>query len=151
MSKIVITDVDGTLVKDGTLDINPEYYEVIAKLIEKGIRVVICSGRSYSSVSKLFRPLADKLYFICDGGSVIRTKNEILKSYPFDKELWMQMYKSAKSVKDCDCFISTVGPCYAEDPDSEMYRWLVDSYKFDMTRIHGIEEVKEDVIKRNEY
>lgn len=151
MTKIVITDVDGTLVKDGTLDINPEYYDVISKLIDKGIHVIICSGRSYSSVSKLFKTLVDKLFFICDGGSVIRTKNEILKSYPFHKELWMQMYKSAKDVKDCDCFISTVGPCYAENPDGEMYHWLVDSYKFDMTEIHSIEEVREDVIKLSVY
>ena len=151
MSKIVITDVDGTLVKDGTLDINPEYYEVISKLIDNGEYVVICSGRSFSSVSKLFKPIVDKLFFICDGGTVIRTEKEILKSYPFDKELWMQMYQSAKSVKDRDCFLSTVGPCYAEDPESEMYRWLVDSYKFDMTEISSIEEVKEDVIKVSVY
>ncbi len=151
MTKIVITDVDGTLVKDGTLDINPEYYEVISKLIDKGIHVVICSGRSYSSVSKLFMPLVGKLFFICDGGSVIRTQNEILKSYPIEKELWMQMYRSAKSVKERDCFISTVGSCYAEDPNSEMYHWLVDSYKFDMTKIDSIDDVKEDVIKLSVY
>lgn len=28
MIKMVMTDIDGTLIKDGTLQINPEYYEV---------------------------------------------------------------------------------------------------------------------------
>ena len=29
MIKLVVSDVDGTLVKDGTLEINPEYMDVI--------------------------------------------------------------------------------------------------------------------------
>lgn len=41
MIKMVMTDIDGTLIKDGTLQINPEYYEVIEKLVEKGIVFVV--------------------------------------------------------------------------------------------------------------
>ena len=29
MIKLIATDIDGTLVADGTLDLNPEYYDVI--------------------------------------------------------------------------------------------------------------------------
>lgn len=36
MIKLIVSDIDGTLVKDGTLDINPEYMDVIRKLTEKG-------------------------------------------------------------------------------------------------------------------
>ena len=32
MIKLIVSDVDGTLVKDGTLEINPEYRDVIKKL-----------------------------------------------------------------------------------------------------------------------
>ena len=34
MIKLIATDVDGTLVKDGTMTINPEYMTVIRKLTE---------------------------------------------------------------------------------------------------------------------
>ena len=37
MIKLVASDVDGTLVPDGTFEINPEIYDVIKKLKEKGI------------------------------------------------------------------------------------------------------------------
>ena len=54
MDKIVISDVDGTLVKDGTLDINPEYCGVVKELMDKGIQVVISSGiPSSSTVTRL--------------------------------------------------------------------------------------------------
>ena len=37
MIKLIVSDVDGTLVKDGTLEINPEYMDVIKKLRKKEI------------------------------------------------------------------------------------------------------------------
>ena len=43
MIKMVMTDIDGTLIKDGTLQINPEYYEVI----EKRNRVCDCFRKTY--------------------------------------------------------------------------------------------------------
>ena len=59
MIKLIVSDIDGTLVKDGTLDINPEYMDVIKKLTEKGIHFVACSGRQYSSEKQLFAPVKD--------------------------------------------------------------------------------------------
>ena len=49
MIKLIATDIDGTLVKDGTLMINPEYMTVIEQLTQKGILFVVCSGRQFSS------------------------------------------------------------------------------------------------------
>ena len=67
MIRLVVCDVDGTLVKDGgsASALNPEYYEVVRKLSEKGIQVVICSGRQKASIEKLFEPVkarSAKLY-----------------------------------------------------------------------------------------
>lgn len=35
MIKLIATDIDGTLLKDGTLMIDPEYMTVIEKLLQK--------------------------------------------------------------------------------------------------------------------
>ena len=58
MIKLIASDIDGTLVKDGTLAIDREYMEVIGRLIDKGIVFVACSGRQYRSERKLFTPVA---------------------------------------------------------------------------------------------
>ena len=47
MIKLIATDIDGTLLKDGTLMLDPEYMTIIEKLIAKGIRFVACSGRQF--------------------------------------------------------------------------------------------------------
>ena len=40
MIKLIATDVDGTLVKDGTLLIDPEYMTVVSRLVDQGIHFV---------------------------------------------------------------------------------------------------------------
>lgn len=37
MIKLIVSDIDGTLVPEGNTDLNPEYLEVIKKLTENGI------------------------------------------------------------------------------------------------------------------
>ena len=58
MIKLIATDIDGTLLRDGTLMLDPEYMTVIEKLIAKGIRFVACSGRQFISERKLLLPSA---------------------------------------------------------------------------------------------
>ena len=37
MIKLIATDVDGTLLKDGTMQLDPEYFTVIRQLVDQGI------------------------------------------------------------------------------------------------------------------
>lgn len=50
MIKLIATDVDGTLVKDGTMQIDPEYMTVIKELVQKGI-ILLSAPADSSSVS----------------------------------------------------------------------------------------------------
>ncbi len=43
MIKLIVSDVDDTLVPEGSVDLNPEYFDVIRKLQEKG--VIFCRGQ----------------------------------------------------------------------------------------------------------
>ena len=116
MIKLIVTDIDGTLVKDGTLDINPEYMDVIKKLTEKGIHFVACSGRQYCSERQLFVPVKDRIFFISDGGTLIRTSEKILKVHTLSAEIWKNMARMA------------------------MFRWLHDSYGYDIREVPDLLE-----------
>ena len=41
MIKLIATDVDGTLVKDGTLLIDPEYMTVVSRLVDQDRKSVV--------------------------------------------------------------------------------------------------------------
>ena len=44
MIKLIATDLDDTILPEGTFDLNPEYYEVIRELKKKGILFAASSG-----------------------------------------------------------------------------------------------------------
>lgn len=148
MKKLIVMDVDGTLVKDGTLDLNPQYHTVLRQLAEMGNHVVICSGRHASSTKLLFEPIKELLTFVSDGGTTISTATEVLKTYPLDTEVWREMYRDVKEMEGCDCFLAGPNMCYGEDENSEMYRWIVESYKFPMTKVDPLCEVDDPMITK---
>ena len=48
MIKLIASDIDGTLVKEGSHEISPEYFEVIEELKDVGIR--FCGTRLFYSI-----------------------------------------------------------------------------------------------------
>ena len=65
MIKLIATDIDGTLVADGTLDLNPEYYDVIKELKRQAdVREQVSRkySRQYLMTSVLFQKM--ELVFI---------------------------------------------------------------------------------------
>lgn len=141
MIKLVVSDIDGTLVKDGTLDINPEYMDVISKLTEKGIHFVACSGRQFCSEKQLFAPVKDKIFYISDGGTVVRTLDKILNVHTLPIEIWKNMAIMAKKeMPECDYFLSAPEGSYAENSNTPMFHWLKDSYGYDIQEIPDLLE-----------
>lgn len=150
--KMIATDIDGTLVKDGSLTIDPEYFKVIKDLVDAGIVFVACSGRQYVSERKLFAPVKNDILYITDGGTVIRTPKEILKVSKLSDEIWHGMYDSMEELPSCDCFICTPDYSLAENAHSKMFRWLKDSYGYDIREVPKLTEVPDiDVIKFTVY
>ena len=64
MIRLIVTDVDGTLVEDGSPNINPKLFETILKLREKGIQFAVASGRPWASVERTFDPVKKKCFIL---------------------------------------------------------------------------------------
>ena len=77
MIKLIASDLDGTLLKEGTMDINPEIYDIIRKLKAKGIVFAAVSGREYDSIERVFAPV--KMIFIL--------LQEMVESFPIREKL----------------------------------------------------------------
>ena len=64
MIRLVVSDIDGTLLEDGGHELNPELFEVILKLREKGMQFAAASGRQWASIEQVFDPIKER-FFIC--------------------------------------------------------------------------------------
>ena len=83
MIKLIASDLDGTLLQNGAQELNPEIYDLILALKERGIHFAAASGRQYASERNLFKPIADEISYIAENGAVcIHNARTASRSYP---------------------------------------------------------------------
>lgn len=86
MIKCIATDMDGTLLT-ATQQITPENREAILKAKEKGVEVVVATGRSYQEAKFVLEEAGLKLPMICVNGAEVRSvEGEIVSSSPLNKD-----------------------------------------------------------------
>ncbi len=73
MYKLVAIDLDGTLL-DSTKEISTRNKKAIASAMEKGVKIVICSGRVYSGARLYAKQIGSKDPIIACNGAVITEK-----------------------------------------------------------------------------
>ena len=69
--RLVCSDLDGTLLQYGKKELEGEIFDQIRALHDRGILFCPASGRQYTSLRKLFAPVADCCIFLCENGGVI--------------------------------------------------------------------------------
>ena len=111
--KLVCSDVDGTLVEEGKGGLNPEYYDEIRRLKEKGIMFAVVSGRSYEGSAHLFEPVLDDIIFINDNGAVLRYRGEIIKAHAIPDALIKEIIRDLKEELKPVTYISSLTGSYA--------------------------------------
>ena len=57
MIKFIASDVDGTLIQDGSQRLQKRLFPLIRKLKDMGILFVAASGRQYPNLYRLFGPV----------------------------------------------------------------------------------------------
>lgn len=78
MIKLVAIDLDGSLLTDHK-EFPPDFWEIAEVLLDKGVVMVIASGRPYHNLVKVFERIKDRLYFASDNGTqVLYQENELL-------------------------------------------------------------------------
>ena len=85
MIKLIASDLDGTLLQNGSQKLNDETCGLIEKLMEKGIIFVPASGRQYANLQRLFAPIADRLGYICENGCLSFFQGELLHKDVMDR------------------------------------------------------------------
>ena len=97
MIKIVVSDLDGTLLR-GHDDIGDYTVGTIKKLIDSGVEFVIASGRGRQGVEFLIEKIDRKVYTICNNGADIYDKSgERIYKKTIDKNLSLDIVKTIRN------------------------------------------------------
>ena len=77
MIKLIASDLDGTLIPEGTQEIEPGFFEVLSELLDQGYQFYVATGRQYANVRRLFSDYADRIGFVCENGALANFKDPI--------------------------------------------------------------------------
>ena len=92
MYKLIAIDLDGTLLNSYS-QISEKNKEALKKAQQKGVEIVLASGRSTNSVKNLANDIGDNKYIICGNGSLIYDlqKEEIIYDKFIEKSKALQI------------------------------------------------------------
>ena len=151
MIRLIISDIDGTLVPEGSTAINPEYMEVIRALTERGIQFAAASGRQASSIDAVFREVRDLIYYLGDNGAYIQKCGAPAKEIRMRPEDTRELLDDARRIPDCIPLMSTKDGFYTDAQDKAFHHLVFDVYKGHGAVVEDLKEWAEPCIKMSLY
>ena len=99
MIRILAIDIDGTLLNSNSA-LETKTIEALRELEEIGVRIVLNSGRVFSSVMYYARQIFKNPVVIANNGAIIGTDyDNIIKSYPLEDDVVDRLYNLSKENK----------------------------------------------------
>ncbi len=151
MIKLIASDIDGTLVPDGSHELNPELYDVILKLRAKGIQFAAASGRQWLSIESIFEPIKEKVFYLSDNGAYVGCHGRRLYVNPIERKTIMDMVQDVRNMDGLDVMICGPDVIYTETDNQEFLDWMVNGYKFHVKQVEDLTRVESEFIKISVY
>lgn len=150
--RLVCSDIDGTLLQYGKKELEGEIFEQIRQLHRRGILFCPASGRQYTSLRRLFAPVAEHCVFLCENGGVIYKGEQCIAKNPMPRalaeEIAMDMW--TRSDGQGEVMLSGQNTAYLMERGLGMLKrvqFVGNHYKI----IHSPREVPEPITKVSVY
>lgn len=151
MPKLIASDIDGTLLQNGETAIREEFFRQARRLTQAGIAVCAASGRQYSSLRKLFAPMADEMYYICENGAVVYGKGKLLSRTAINREDALALCRDILERDGCELLISGTNMSYLCPKDENYPRMIRQFTGNNITILPCPEDTPEEMVKISAY
>lgn len=147
MIKLVATDIDGTLLEEGTDGLNEEIFDLILELKKKGVVFTAASGRQYTSIYNLFQPVANEMIFVSENGAYTVCRGQDIREIGMKRSKVNRLIEEIRSVPGCEIGFSCKGCMYIESEDEKFSDLLINGYHNKVEKTDNLLEIDEPVIK----
>ena len=145
MVKLIITDMDGTLLDDNN-HINEEFWEIEKKLNKKGIIFAAASGRQYYNLLQRFASIKDDMLFIAENGTYVMYKNKELYINTIPKEEAIILIEASREIGKTHIVLCGKKSAYIE-PCNEKFMEEFKKYYTELQIVDDITKVEDDILK----
>lgn len=148
MTQFIACDIDGTLLLNGAQEIQPRLFQQINRLREKGIYFCPTSGRQYDSLRALFRPIADKLFYICENGALIYDCNgNVLSKNVMPRNTALALAEDILRIPQAEVLVAGNNMSYLLPKHEAIVRIVRDGLKNNLTILKRVDEISEEIVK----
>ena len=151
MIKLIVSDVDGTLVPEGTNQLNPQIFSLIHRLKKQGIYFAVASGRHKSSIEKLFAPVREDILYITSNGAYMGTYQKKFCVSSISENTRYQLFENFSELGHYPFLAESIDAAYTDCPDPEFARFLREHYDYDITCLESITDFTGEIIKLSLY
>lgn len=151
MIKLIASDLDNTLLQNGSQALTPRAVPLILRLAEKGILFVAASGRQYPNLLRLFGKAADSMAFICENGSFATYHGSVIAKTSMEPSSTRLLIKDILAKEGCEVLISGERVSYVLPKTTQFLSHMQDTVKNDVRVIHSLDEISEEIIKVSAY
>lgn len=145
--RLVVTDVDGTLIKKGVPELDKDYHDCIGKLLKAGVKVAAASGRQIDSLKHIFGENAAHMYLIGENGGQMVYHGADVEFKAIDREVLTHLIYDIKKIGRCEILVSCADIHYVEEKDEDLYHHLKEIVHNHVTAIDDVAKVTEPVCK----
>lgn len=157
MVKLIACDIDGTLIPYGQTGLPQGLFPLVDALGEKGILFCPASGRQYHSLRRLFAPVADRAYFICENGAAVFGPSEdeeaapLLSKSVFPHSEALALCRDIMACPEGDVFISGQNTTYVCGCGEHLIRHTQTILGNRIQEVRDPADISEDIIKISAY
>lgn len=151
MIRMIACDLDGTLVPEGSCELNPEYYDVIRSLKRKGILFIASSGRGLPSAMKLFTPVRDEVYFMVEEGGLGYYRGKTLFEEKLDPDVASRVIRFVKARWNALIMVSTESCVITDSLDEKLKSRVLDGYGMPRAQIDDLARCRVPFMKTAVY
>ncbi|AVR47021.1 HAD family hydrolase [Christiangramia fulva] len=118
MIKLIVTDMDGTLLNDKH-QLPPGFWEAEKKLTDNGILFSIASGRQFYNLEMTVERIKDRTMFFAENGTYVYHKGKELYVNPLEREAAMGFIKMGRKLEHTNLVLCGKESAYVESDDKE--------------------------------
>jgi Cof subfamily protein (haloacid dehalogenase superfamily) len=143
--RFIAADMDGTLL-DPTGKLDSQFFPLFETLVSKDVMFAAASGRQYFSLQETFAPIAEKMLFIAENGTMVMHKGQELYSNTIEHSDIVQVITTARQIDDVHIVLCGKSGAYIESTDPKAHQ-EIQKYYAKRTQVDDLLRVDDEFIK----
>ena len=145
MIKLIVTDVDGTLLNDNH-EIHPDFWKMEEEISNKGIQFSIASGRQFYNLETKFERIKDRTMFFAENGTYVSFQGKELYTNPIDKNAAIEFISKGRELENTFLVLCGKNAAYIESEDSH-FREHISQFYERLELVDDITKVEDTYLK----